>query len=209
MRVRTRFRDAARFAAYRVGVRNATHVRPWPTGTWNDDWQAGIWDYMAETAEAPRYALLAGLILSQGSPGTVLDIGCGSGTLRRHLHPDSFTSYRGVDIAPSAIERAATVGYERSTFACADASTEPKDPAETVVLNEVAYLVADPMTFIADVGRLVVPGGRLIASIYRHPGDIVHWRALDRVGHATERIWVRNRNPSAPYGTRIVSYRMP
>lgn len=208
MRVRTYLRDAARFVAYGTGLRTADDVYRWPSDTWDTDWQSGVWDYMADPAEAPRYAIIAGLVLAE-EPGSVLDVGCGIGNLRRHLPTDGFTTYHGVDVAPHAIARATRASYPDSTFACADAETDAIEPADTVVLNEVAYLVADPARFVTDVPRLVRPGGRVIASIYRHPGDVVHWRALGRLGPETERVWVRNRNPSAPYGTRISVYRLP
>lgn len=209
MTIRNRVRDGLRFGAYATRLRGAQSVYRWPKEQFDGDWRTGAWDYMSDRSEMPRYALLAGLVAAAHKE-TVLDIGCGVGTLRRHLPDDSFGNYRGVDISGAAIERATAVGFPRSTFAVADGTSTPLEPADVVVLNEVVYLVADPLAFIARVGDLVKPGGQLLVAIYRHPGDIVCWRALDGIAAQTiDRVYVRNRNPKAPYGTRLTAYQMP
>lgn len=209
MDIRSRVRDGLRFGAYATGLRGPNNLYQWPRDQFDGDWRTGAWDYMGERSEMPRYALLAGLVAA-AQKATVLDIGCGVGTLRRHLPDEAFGEYRGVDISEVAIERATAAGFSRSTFAVADATRIPPEAADVVVLNEVVYLVDDPLGFIGRVSELVKPGGQLLVSIYRHPGDVVCWRALDGLGARTiDRMFVRNRNPKAPYGTRLAAYLMP
>lgn len=207
MSLTSRARDQLRFAAYATGLRSARHVYQWPSDAWEREWKQGDWDYMADPAEVPRYALLAGLITSV-HPGSVLDIGCGTGTLRSHLRDDAFTSYLGVDLSETAVHRAGARDFVGSTFAVANATTDALTPADTVVLNEVVYLFDNPAAFIERIPELVTRGGQLLVAIYRHPGDVVQWRALDRIGTRLDLITVRNGNPKAPYGTRIAQYRI-
>lgn len=208
MKLSTRLRDQLRFGAYAVGVKGARDLYDWPADRWEGEWKAGEWDYMGDATEMPRYALLAGLI-AVGDPGTVIDVGCGTGILRSHLRDDAFTTYRGYDLSTTAVARATARDFPRTTFTVADATEEKLEPADVLVLNEVVYLVPEPSQFIARIPELVKPGGRLLVAIYRHPGDIVAWRALGQVATRLDEIRVRNENPKAPYGTRIAHYRVP
>ncbi len=202
----TALKDRARFAAYSTGLRGREHLYRWPTGQWDREWHDGDWDYMDDPSEMPRYALLAGYITSR-PPGTVLDIGCGIGTLRRYIPDHAFTSYQGIDLATSAIDRANQLRHDRSEFLVADALSASLSPANTVVLNEVLYLTAEPDALVARLSDLVDTDGQVVAAIYRHPGDVVHWKALDAWGTCIDRTVVRNRNPKARYGTIVAAYR--
>lgn len=202
----TALKDRARFTVYAAGLRGQRHLYRWPTDQWDREWRDGDWNYMEHPSEMPRYALLSGYIATRPA-GTVLDIGCGVGTLRRYLPDHAFTSYLGIDLADAAIERAGQVGYERSEFLVADALSTPLTAVDTLVLNEVLYLMADPSAFIARLSDLVAADGQVIASIYRHPGDVVTWSALDEWGTCVDRTVIRNNNPKAQYGTIVAAYR--
>ena len=102
VKLSTRVRDRLRFGAYALGIKRSRDLYRWPTDAWDREWQAGEWDYMTDVTETPRYSLLAGLITA-GAPGRVLDIGCGTGTLRSYLRDDAFTGYRGFDLSETAV----------------------------------------------------------------------------------------------------------
>ena len=87
-----------------------------------------------------------------------------------------FERYVGVDPASEAIKRARPLEDDRTSFLVA---TEPPagETFDVVVCNEVLYVVpnADAMLVVAE--RALRPGGHLLTSNWRHPGD----RALQRL----------------------------
>src|SRR5512146_1740306 len=66
-------------------------------------YQRGSYDYLESIAMLPKLATIGGYIQALGVK-RVLDIGCGTGLLLPYL--DSSVAYVGVDIAPTAIQRA-------------------------------------------------------------------------------------------------------
>jgi SAM-dependent methyltransferase len=94
-------------------------------------------------------------------PATVelLDIGCGTGWLAQH-----FTSYTGVDGSPEAVARAQGLGrnvIERDV----DEPLPFADGAfDGVIMKDLLEHVADPVALVAEVHRVLRPGGLLFAS---------------------------------------------
>jgi SAM-dependent methyltransferase len=72
--------------------------------------RAGAYDYLSSIAMVPRLGTLAGYVTFFRA-ASVLDIGCGAGTLLRYLDPP--VQYTGVDISPCAIERAQAEFHHR------------------------------------------------------------------------------------------------
>src|ERR1700739_5169135 len=64
--------------------------------TWEAQYAAGRWDYLAELSELARFSVLAGYICHLKPGGTVLDTGCGQGVLLRRLPVSSYSRYRGL-----------------------------------------------------------------------------------------------------------------
>ena len=52
--------------------------------------------------------------------------------------------------------------------------------ADVVVLNEMIYYMRSPRTLLERVASVIRPGGLVLTSIWRHPGDRALWRLLDR-----------------------------
>lgn len=145
-----------------------------------------------------------------GGPASVLDIGCGTGVLRTRLGDQDVSSYVGVDLSDAAIERARQRSLADSDFVVGDAADPAMalDPADVVVLNEMLYYVADPDEFLERVERLVRPGGLVIVSMWRHPGDRHLWRVVDDRWDRLDRVEVCNRdNEVNGRGWRIAAYR--
>src|ERR1700741_4727116 len=64
--------------------------------TWEAQYAAGKWDYLAELSELSRFSILAGYICHLKPGGAVLDTGCGQGALLRRLPSDSYSRYVGI-----------------------------------------------------------------------------------------------------------------
>lgn len=198
-----RLRDAANDAAVRTGLRPyRPHV--WSDQQWRQGYEQGGLDYFADVAELGRYSVLAGYLRHVGGAPAVLDIGCGTGLLRQRLDPATFGSYLGIDMAPAAIERAARLADGTTAFRVADPHTEDLGRFDVVILNEVVYMVADPARLLDRVAGFLRPGGALLTSIWRHPGDHLVWRAIDARFDARDMVELRDRgNALAPRGWRI------
>lgn len=135
--------------------------------------------------------------ITQGRPGRVLEVACGTGTLSRGLR---FSSYHGLDLSPAAIEiaRQKTETLSRPpdsalpTYEAADFHewTAPADPFDTVLCIDAISCFRDQALVTRKMAQCVRPGGFvLITSVnpfvynrIRRPdggrvqnGPVAHW----------------------------------
>lgn len=94
--------------------------------------------------------------LAQWATGTVLDVGCGAMPYRRTIEKYA-TAYDGLDIEP----RGSGVRYVCSVT---DMSPVPDATYDTVLCSEVLEHVADPDVALAEIGRVLKPGGCLVLT---------------------------------------------
>ena len=134
-------------------------------------------DYYDELFELGRYSVLVGYLRRiEPLSLSILDLGCGIGLFRKQLDGLDFERYLGVDPASEAIKRARPLEDDRTSFLVA---TEPQagETFDVVVCNEVLYVVPDADAMLVAAQRALRPGGHLLTSNWRHPGD----RALQRL----------------------------
>jgi trans-aconitate 2-methyltransferase len=102
------------------------------------------------------------------APRTVVDIGCGPGSLTRSL-ADRLPSatITGVDSSPDMIAAAAEFAVPgRVEFVCADlASWRPPAPVDVVVGNAVLQWVPGHVDLLADLAGWLAPGGTLAFQV--------------------------------------------
>ena len=92
--------------------------------------------------------------------GAVLDVGCGSQPYRRLL--GAATKVTGLDLdtpANRSGNKRIDVFYDGGDFPCADASYDG------VLCNQVLEHVFEPDRFLAEVVRVLAPGGALVLSV--------------------------------------------
>jgi len=98
-------------------------------------------------------------------PLRILDVGCGTGLNARHLAAMGHTVV-GTDLSPVAIEKFKQNGFDG--IVCdmeKDAGVPLPDASfDLVFASEVIEHIADTATFLAELHRLVRPGGTLILS---------------------------------------------
>ena len=122
-----------------------------------------------------RYLILPAVLRALGAVAglPVLDLGCGNGLLSRCLAGRG-ARVTGVDISPTLIARAREREAARPlgiTYLAADAAALPMLPAgrfAAVTANMVLMDLADAAGLLQEVGRLLHPGGRFVASLL-HP----------------------------------------
>ncbi|WP_327258165.1 class I SAM-dependent methyltransferase [Streptomyces sp. NBC_01244] len=105
--------------------------------------------------------------LGPGRGRPALDIGCGDGTLTRHLHNQLGYRTTGIDCSPSALALAAAQDSPESPGPLwrrfdvgADDLTALPEPAYAVITCRLVYRwIDDKPAFVNRVRRLLVPGG--------------------------------------------------
>lgn len=141
----------------------------------------------------------------------LLDVGCGSAWLAEH-----FADYTGIDASADAVAAAAAKG-RTIVHGSADDPLPFDDAAfDGVVVKDVLEHVADPVALVAEVRRVLRPGGLVFASspdaqrwvwddyTHRRPFSRKAFRLLFRDGgFDVERVGYESVMP----GTSIVSRR--
>lgn len=134
--------------------------------TWEAQYAAGRWDFLAELSELARFSILAGYISHLKPGGKVLDTGCGQGVLLRRLPKSCYSRYVGIDLSGSAISAAQEHGNERSTFLAADCEEyAPAEQFDVIVFNEVLCCLQDPLRTVERYTRSLSPNGLLLVSL--------------------------------------------
>lgn len=187
-----RARDAARGLGIAARLLPYRPVAQIDAGAWDTGYASGEWDRMADVAEAGRYAVLLGYLRLAEPEPAILDVGCGIGLFRRQLVEVPFRRYLGVDVSAAAIEQAHHLEDDRTTFAVKDIAGLEGEEFDVVLCNEMLYYVEDAADFLASVRRAVRPGGHLLTSIWRHPGDRHLHALLDSTFGLVDRVELRN-----------------
>jgi SAM-dependent methyltransferase len=99
-----------------------------------------------------------------GGPGRrVLDLGCRSGALTRaYLEGNEVV---GVDVEAGALARAAALGIETRLADVEEGLPFEDASFDVVVAGELVEHVRDPEALVAEVRRVLRPGGTFVASV--------------------------------------------
>lgn len=109
-----------------------------------------------------RTAAIRG-VLGQRSAGHLLDLGCGIGVLSPILEGAS-KNYYGVDVSRAALDLARQRIRGGVLAASAEAVPIRDGVVEIVVCSEVIEHIPDVSLALAEIGRVLVPNGRLILT---------------------------------------------
>jgi ubiquinone/menaquinone biosynthesis C-methylase UbiE len=103
----------------------------------------------------------------------LLDVGCGNGAALIHLARTLGLDVTGVDIDPDQIQTAtqAANGLPSARFLVSDATKLPllDDEFDIVYTNKTTHHVADWQNAIAEMARVLKPGGNLVYSDFTAP----------------------------------------
>ncbi|WP_369258908.1 class I SAM-dependent methyltransferase [Geodermatophilus amargosae] len=154
-------------------------------GAW-DGAQGAFWAAEADRFDRAVARYDAPFLAAAGlrADDRVLDVGCGTGrTTRQAARVAVRGSALGVDLSAAMLEvarrRAADEGLTNVRFQQADAQVAdfPSEGFDVAVSRTGAMFFADPVAALANVGRALVPGGRLVLLV---------WQALEANEWMTE-----------------------
>jgi 2-polyprenyl-3-methyl-5-hydroxy-6-metoxy-1,4-benzoquinol methylase len=180
-------------AAVRVLTRalRGRHTRI-PAAQWDREFAAGEWERLWEVSESGHHFLVAGL-LSALKPTSILDVGCGEGTLKTHIGHVGYEQYLGIDLSQTAVEIARTRDDDsRAEYLQADAATwVPPRHFDVVLFVESLYY----LTRRAETIRRYTAASHashVVVSAFRGIGSRVLWLELGELGTALHKFTVRN-----------------
>lgn len=157
---------AARWLKFRLARHRQPDSLLQSAQTWEAQYAAGKWDFLAELSELARFSVLAGYVCHLKPGGSVLDTGCGQGVLLRRLPDSCYSKYVGIDLSDSAISVAQQHANERSTFLAANCEEYlPTQQFDVIVFNEVLCCLRDPLGTVERYARALNPGGILLVSL--------------------------------------------
>lgn len=165
-----------------------------------NQWNAELYDtqhaFVAEFGNE-----LVGL-LSPQSGESILDLGCGTGTLTQAIAAHG-AHVIGVDSALSMIEQARQ-NYPELQFELADATNLPfVDQFDSVFSNAVLHWVKEPEAAIASVWQALKPGGRFVAE-FGGKGNVQ--AILRAINHAFTQAGLPISDPNPWYFPSIAEY---
>jgi 2-polyprenyl-3-methyl-5-hydroxy-6-metoxy-1,4-benzoquinol methylase len=176
---------------------------------WDRSYESNDLEYLAGLGELPRYSVIVGYICWLGGRPKVLDVGCGEGLLRVRMASVPFDRYVGVDLSPVAIAKARRLEDDRTHFAVGGPEAAGARPFDIVVLNEILSIVDDPEALLRAAIERLAPGGYALSSNWRHAGDRMLWRLLDRHMERVDVVNLLNpANRTAPKGVRVGCHRL-
>ncbi|MBF0439480.1 MAG: polysaccharide deacetylase family protein [Magnetococcales bacterium] len=149
----------------------------------DQEYRSGRWEYLSKhIREVPRLGTVAAFTEWAFLDGeSILELGCGEGTLFQYLSERCKKSYAGVDLSEVALELARSRGI--SELYCAQIETFiPPRKFGVILINEVLYYIPDQQQ-LAVLNRYfpyLAPGGSVILSTYRSKGaESAIWQQID------------------------------
>jgi 2-polyprenyl-3-methyl-5-hydroxy-6-metoxy-1,4-benzoquinol methylase len=137
------------------------------------------------------------------TPLRILDVGCGTGLNAQHLAARGHTVV-GIDLSPVAIEKFTQRGFQGIVCDLEGAAGAPLPSGsfDLIFASEVIEHISDTARFLAELNRLLRPGGTLMlstpnsafwpyrilgllgqtASEYQHPGHVRFFSRRSLVG---------------------------
>jgi SAM-dependent methyltransferase len=111
------------------------------------------------------------LVLQGVEPGTMLEVGCGSGELLAHFASQGWSTY-GIDPSEAAVAAAARRGAEVHAGTLDDHPWEGKR-FDAIVFQHSLEHIPQPVETLARARDLLAPGGRIII-------DVPNWASWQR-----------------------------
>jgi ubiquinone/menaquinone biosynthesis C-methylase UbiE len=122
----------------------------------------------------PMYADMERVVSGAPDGAVLLDVPCGGGVAFRWLRPAQQVRYIAIDLDEDMLARARRRSRQQVEVVQADMRALPFDDASIDVALSYSglHMIPDPDRAIAELGRVVKPGGHLAGSSFVAPGTL-------------------------------------
>ena len=140
--------------------------------TWNYKYAIGKWNFMGQ--ESKRYATIVNFIKDTKIVNpSILDLGCGYGSLYEYINENEISHYLGVDLSDTAIYKARKNKHTKSSFTVADIQKfETIEKFDIIIFNEVLYYLDNPFESVIRFDANFKKNGFYIFSFYGERNDL-------------------------------------
>lgn len=90
---------------------------------WEAQYKDGRWNRLHDLCEQAHNAIVVAYVASRRPAGSILEVGCGEGTLVTRLQQVGYHSYTGIDISETAISSCRSYLDSKTSCFVADAET--------------------------------------------------------------------------------------
>jgi SAM-dependent methyltransferase len=126
-------------------------------------WESGgAWS----PSEHPFYPYERALVEKVGTPGDAcLDYGCGDARRYGKILQEMGLDYQGFDISHTAVRQAGALGLNVSLLNSDGTTDLPDGSCDFAICFEVFEHLMEPDHALAEIGRVLKPGGHLVCSV--------------------------------------------
>lgn len=112
----------------------------------------------------------------------VLDLGCGNGNTAKRLLAQGY-QVKGLDFSAVAVEKAKKNGVEALVCNLDEGIPEPDNRYHIAWAGDVLEHVFDPIGLLAEIQRILLPGGYLLVTIPSDVGIVSRVKMLFGISH--------------------------
>jgi predicted TPR repeat methyltransferase len=173
-------RNGAGLRLMRLGAASLGGMRPTYVKALFDQYaprfDAALVDDLGYRGPALLLAAVLGARAATGGParfGRVIDLGCGTGLAARAFSPVA-GEIIGIDLSPRMIERARATGLYAEVDVAEIAEglgRRPDASADLILAADVMVYVHDMTPLLAEVARVLAPGGMFAFTVESHAGE--------------------------------------
>lgn len=142
--------------------------------SWERAFQEGNWGFLDSESEYAHYSVVASFLQRRGEPYTLLDIGCGFGSILKYLDLSRLTQYTGVDLAQSALDKI-TPRRPQDRYICSSLEEYVPDGQWDIILfNEVLCYTGDPVAPFLRMEKALRSNGCFATSLLRKSNPLAY-----------------------------------
>ena len=159
---------------------------------WDAQWRAGQWSYMDKVAVERSKIAVMGVMgqLYSNATGSVLDVGCGEGSLADFLTSEQQAQYVGVDLSKEAVLSGRRKRPKLRFVHSAAHHFKPRREGmrfDLIVFADMLYYV-EYEKVMNQFDAYLNPNGIVIISIFHHSEELMYKNIFDAAGKIFDKV---------------------